>query len=87
MKMSVPLNIIEFAIDLWENYLIYNLDELWSRCQNIILKPYPSIKEAYLKILALLSKQISIIYSPKKFQVFITYSPEGTNEGITKEMI
>lgn len=63
--MSVPLNIIEFAIDLWENYLIYNLDELWNRCQNLILKPHPSIKEAYLKILELLSKRISIIYSPE----------------------
>ena len=58
-------NIIEFSIDLWENYLIYNLDELWSRQEKIIIKPYPSIKESYLKILKKLSKHVSIIYDPE----------------------
>ena len=29
--MKISENIIEFALDLQQNYLVYNIDELWNK--------------------------------------------------------
>ena len=69
-------NVLEFATDLWENYLIYNIEELWERCKDTYIKPHHSIKEKYLEILDELKDQLSISYvalpsAVIKFQYFV----------------
>ncbi len=54
--------LINFALDLWENYLIYNIEELWSRNESNMLKPLPNLKDEYHRLLEKLSDKLSIAF-------------------------